>query len=420
MSEPLQPPRQEQYQLLWPGKADAIAKSGRVPETSYQQDPSLSTFECKSLFIEGDNLEALKLLREHYAEGIKMVYIDPPYNTGKKFVYSDNFNTPNASWHRNSSTARHSEWLNMMYPRLLVARELMSKDGVFFVSIDDNEIHNLRIILDEIFGPENFLAHIIWQHSVQPKGYAHTYSIHHNHILSYRKSDAHTIAQLERTDEDNKAYSNPDNDPKGKWRSGDVRNSLFRANLRYDLETPSGKTIAPPKNGWRWSRDTLADKIQSGEIYFSDDESRIHRKIYLEEQKGRTPQTIWFGKDVGVSRDGARELKSVFGGQQPFDTVKPMALIDRMMKLANVGEGDIVLDFFGGSCTTAHAVIRSGAPRFIVVQSPEPINDGLPHGKAAMELGFRTIADIGKARIELALQSHDYDIDCVYLSLAPL
>ncbi len=401
----------EHYSLHWPGKSHALENAQSVPlgrlELTSEDKSSSSLPRTSHVFIEGDNLEALKLLRPDYLERVKMIYIDPPYNTGKKFIYPDNFCSPDASGSRKSPSARHSDWLSMMYPRLLVARDLLRPDGVFFVSIDDNEVHNLRIIMDEIFGPENFLAHIIWQHSVQPKGYAHTYSIHHNHILSYRKSDVHIISQLERSNDDNKAYSNPDCDPKGDWRHGDVRNSLFRPNLRYDIQTPSGKSIAPPKNGWRWSRETVQGKIETGEIYFSHDETRILRKIYLVDQNGRTPETIWFGKDVGVSRDGAKELKSVFAGLLPFDTVKPMALIDRMMQVAGVVGDDLVLDFFAGSCTTAHAVLRSGRGCFIVVQSPEPVNASLPHGKAALSLHLETIADIGKARVKYAMSQSD-------------
>ncbi len=411
----------EHYTLQWPGKSRAIDNALSAPltrlEVTNADNSSPPLASTPHVFIEGDNLEALKLLRPEYLRKVKMIYIDPPYNTGKKFIYPDNFCSPDAAGSRKSPSARHSDWLNMMYPRLLVARDILRPDGVFFVSIDDNEVHNLRIIMDEIFGPENFLAHIVWQHSVQPKGYAHTYSVHHNHILSYRKSDAHTISQLERSNEDNKAYSNPDNDPKGDWRHGDVRNSLFRQNLRYDITTPSGKRIAPPKNGWRWSQETLQGKIETGEIFFSQDEDKILRKIYLANQNGRTPETIWYGKDVGVSRDGAKELKSVFGGLLPFDTVKPMALIDRMMQVAGITENDLVLDFFAGSCTTAHAVVRSGRGRFIVVQSPEPVNASLPHGKAALSLHLKTIADIGKARVKYAMSSSERNDSCAFYKI---
>ena len=291
-----------------------------------------------------------------------------------------------------------------MFPRLYLARQLLADDGVIFISIDDNEVSQLRGICDEIFGDENFVAHIIWQHSVQPKGYKQLYSVHHNHILCFRKSDAYRIRPVERTEADNRHYGNPDNDPKGAWRFGDVRNALYRPNLIYDLKTPLGKTISPPKNGWRWSRETLNRKIVQGEISFSKDETKIVSKIYLADQRGRAPETIWFSRDVGSTREAAKELKALFDGKQPFDTVKPTRLIKRMIEVAGLGAGDICLDFFAGSASTAHAVLKFSEAQFIVVQSPDPVDGKKPQGQAALEFELEYLSDIGAERLRRAIR----------------
>jgi len=414
--------REERYSFTWNGKSRA-RRLAQTPSTGTLRpcpEESVNWDTTQNLFIEGDNLEVLKLLQKSYHKKIKMIYIDPPYNTGKDFIYPDDFrdNIKNyveltgqtdeeghkLSVNAETSGRYHTDWLNMMYPRLRLARNLLRNDGILFISIDDAEIANLRKLLDELFGEENFVAHVIWQHSVQPKGYVDIYSVHHNHILSYRRSEDYEVCALDRTAADNKSYSNPDDDPRGAWRSGDVRNALYRPNLIYDITTPSGKTIPPPENGWRWSRETLAQKIETGEIVFSSDETRIIRKIYLEDQGGRAPETIWFGKDVGVTRKGVSELKSLFDGKAPFDTVKPTALIQRMMQIAGVKGEDVCLDFFAGSCSTAHAVLSACKGRFVAVQLPEPVNEKLPHGKAALELGLNNIADIGKERIRRVIK----------------
>ena len=230
---------------------------------------------------------------------------------------------------------------------------------------------------------------------------------------------------LERTEENNVNYSNPDNDPNGPWRTGDVRNALYRRNLIFDITTPSGKVIKPPPNGWRWSRETIASKIKSGEIVFSKDESRIIRKIYLNRVAGRTPETIWFGKDVGTTRDATGELKELFGGVTPFDTPKPSTLIKRIIDVVCDGNDDIILDFFAGSSTTAHAVLHANRDnnsnrQFIMVQLPEPIGD----------TKYSTIAEIGKDRIRrvleklgsqpaLVMKEHNEDLGFKVLTLGP-
>ena len=246
-----------------------------------------------------------------------------------------------------------------MKVRLSLARKLLKDEGVIFVAIDDNEQAALKLLCDQLFGEDNFLASIIWQHSIQPKGYSGTFSVHHNYLLCYQKTAQFVLNSLPRTDEDNKAYSNPDNDPRGKWRSGDVRNALYRPNLIYDIVSPSGKVIKPCANGWRWSKETVEEKIKTGEIIFSKDETRIIRKIYLNTLSGRTPETIWFGKDVGTTRSAMSESKEIFG-TSVFGTPKPTELIERTLRLLTRTDTTI-LDFFAGSGTTGHAVMKLNA-----------------------------------------------------------
>ncbi|MBS0196255.1 MAG: site-specific DNA-methyltransferase [Planctomycetes bacterium] len=407
----------ERYGMNWPGKADCF-KTIQTPSVATLRPcskESVNWDSTENLIIEGDNLEVLKLLQKSYLGKVKMVFIDPPYNTGNDFIYPDNYSeslhtyleytgqTDAEGRKFNTNTDAdgrfHSKWMNMMYPRLYLARNLLRDDGVIFISIDDQEYDNLRKLCNEVFGEENFLATCIWQHSVQPKGYSGTFSVHHNYLLVYQKSTDFMLCDLERTEEHNKNYSNPDNDPNGDWRSGDVRNALYRPNLIYDISTPSGKSIKPPPNGWRWSKDTLNAKIRTGEIIFSADETRIIRKIYLKTLEGRTPETILFGKNVGTTRDAATELKDLFGDDVPFDTPKPTSLIKHMCSLAGVSADDIVLDFFAGSGSTAHAVLSlnaadSGRRRFILAQLPEPTgrND------------YPTIADVCKERVRRVIK----------------
>ena len=321
-----------------------------------------------NFLLEGDNLAALKLLEKTHRGNIDLIFIDPPYNTRNgDFGYDD-------SRVDLTDTFRHSKWVSFMSERLLVARRLLKNDGVIFIAIDDNEQAALKLLCDQLFGEENFLASIIWQHSIQPKGYSGTFSVHHNYILCYQKTAQFVLNSLPRTDEDNKAYANPDNDPRGRWRSGDVRNALYRPNLIYDIISPSGNVIKPCANGWRWSKETVEEKIKSGEIIFSKDETRIIRKIYLDTLEGRTPETIWFGKDVGTTRSAMSEIKEIFGSSA-FGTPKPTSLIERTLRLISRTDAT-VLDFFAGSGTTGHAVMKlnaedGGPRRFILCTNNE-------------------------------------------------
>ena len=321
-----------------------------------------------NFLLEGDNLAALKLLEKTHRGNIDLIFIDPPYNTRNgDFGYDD-------SRVDLTDTFRHSKWVSFMSERLLVARRLLKNDGVIFIAIDDNEQAALKLLCDQLFGEENFLASIIWQHSIQPKGYSGTFSVHHNYILCYQKTAQFVLNSLPRTDEDNKAYANPDNDPRGRWRSGDVRNALYRPNLIYDIISPSGNVIKPCANGWRWSKETVEEKIKSGEIIFSKDETRIIRKIYLDTLEGRTPETIWFGKDVGTTRSAMSEIKEIFGSSA-FGTPTPTSLIERTLRLISRTDAT-VLDFFAGSGTTGHAVMKlnaedGGTRRFILCTNNE-------------------------------------------------
>ena len=403
----------ERYAFIWPGKADAIRQSQTPSRATLKPMPSQSVNwnDTKNLYIEGDNLETMKLLLRGYFGKVKVIFTDPPYNTGHDFVYKDTFGDSLEGYREqvgltgqanaDTSGRYHTNWLTMMYPRLRLARELLSDDGLIFICIDDNEHANLQKICDEVFGDANRIATIIWQHSIQPKGYLSGFSVHHNEILVYQKSENYELQALERKPEDNKAYSNPDNDPKGPWRSGDVRNALYRPNLIYDVITPSGKVIKPCPNGWRWSRETMAEKIASGEIIFSADETRIIRKIYLSSLEGRAPETIWFGKDVGTTRSAMTEIKDLFG-DSVFDTPKPTTLIEQALQLVG-GNDYCVLDFFSGSSATAEAVMKAnakdrGTRQFIMIQ----LDEKTAENSRAQKNGYPTITSIGEERIRRA------------------
>ena len=412
----------EAYEFTWVGKKAAIVEANKPIRKTLRPciEESKNWDSTENLYIEGDNLEVLKLLQESYLGKVKMIYIDPPYNTGSdRFIYPDDYGMTQDEYETasevydeegnkvfsenlSSNPRYHSKWCSMIYQRLLLARGFLTEDGAIFISIDDKEQENLKKICDEVFGASNYVSTIVWQHSIQPKGYLGNFSIQHSYVLIYCKDAlSFKLGSLERTDEDNKAYSNPDNDPKGPWRSGDVRNALYRPNLIYDIISPSGKAIKPCENGWRWSKETVAEKIKSGEIIFSADETRIIRKIYLSTLEGRAPETIWFGKDVGTTREGVSELKQLFG-QAPFDTPKPTRLIERCITLMNDPQM-LIMDFFSGSATTAEAIMKAnskdgGHRTSIQIQYPEECDISSP----ARKMGYSTISEIGKERIRRA------------------
>jgi len=354
--------------------------------------PALSCGDADSgnLIVQGDNLLALKALLPRYAGQVKCIYIDPPYNTGNEgWAYNDNVNSPEIRrWlgevvgKEGETLDRHDRWLCMMYPRLMLLKQFLREDGAIFVSIDDNEVANLRLLMDEVFGACTFVGDVVWQHSVQAKGYSGKLSIHHNHTLVYRRR-SFQLGDLARTEEHNINYSNPDNDPRGPWRAGDVRNALVRPNLMYDITAPNGHVITHPQKGWRFSRETFERELGEGKIVFSQDFWRIIRKIYLADQEGRVPESIWFSADAGTTREATAEVADVLGATGEFDTPKPTRLIKRILQIAS-DKDSLILDSFAGSGTTAHAVLKQNAEdggnrRFILVE----MDDGIARNIAA-------------------------------------
>ncbi len=413
--------RDERYSFTWHGKRASLLGSQQPSNETLRPDKEASkNFDTtENLYIEGDNLEVLKLLQKSYNGKVKMIYIDPPYNTGNDFIYHDDYKENIQNYLEQTGQVdgegrkmateiegggrKHTRWLNMMYPRLRLARKLLTDGGAVFISIDETEVANLRKICDEVFGEPNFITNIIWKHTQQSKNDEPYFSRHHNSILVYRKSPELSKIRVSRTEEDNKAYSNPDNDPKGDWRSGDVRSPSLRETLKFNIRTPNGKLIVPPDNGWRWSKETIEKKIQTGEIIFSSDESKIIRKIYLKNQEGRTPENVLFGDIVGTTREANNELKELFS-KVPFDTPKPTRLIKYLAKMISGDtDGSIILDFFSGSATTAHALMKLNAEegvnhKFIMVQLPEEIDKK----SEAYKAGYKNICEIGKERIRRA------------------
>jgi adenine-specific DNA-methyltransferase len=317
-----------------------------------------------NLIIKGNNLLALHSLKKEFAGKVKLIYIDPPYNTGNDgFKYNDSFN--------------QSSWMSFMKNRLEVAKQLLSKDGSIWINIDDSEAHYLKIIADEIFKKDNFIGVVIWQHSIQGKGYAGKFSLHHNYILCYSKTDQFELGQMERTEKHNINYKNPDDDPNGRWRSGDIRNALYRPNLIYEVSTPSGNKIQPPRNGWRFSKDTMQEKIDTGQVYFNKEETKLNYKIYLKDQDGRVPESIWFADEVGTTRTANSEIKKLFG-QSMFETPKPEKLLQRIIHIGT-NKNDIVLDFFAGSGTSG-AVAHKMNRQYILTEQMDYIHD-LPESR---------------------------------------
>ncbi len=350
----------QKLELTWIGKDKRPKLEPRIllenPEKSYhakQRYSDKDIFDNRLIF--GDNLLALKALEQEFTGKVKCVFIDPPYNTGSAFTHYDD-------------GLEHSIWLSLMRDRLEIIRRLLSEDGSLWITIDDNECHYLKVLCDELFSRNNFLSCSVWNHSVQSKGYSGKFSVHHNYILVYQKSSAFVLKDLPRQDKHNVNYANPDSDPRGPWRSGDVRNSLIRPNLMYDIKTPNGSLIQHPPKGWRFSRDTFERELSEGKIKFSDDEKRIIRKIYLADQEGRVPETIWFAQDVGTTREASSEVRAFVEGDF-FDTPKPERLLERVLTLST-NPGDLILDSFAGSGTTG-AVAHKMGRRWIMIELGE-------------------------------------------------
>ena len=415
---------EERYQFTWPDKRKAILAANAPISATLRPCPeeSVNFDTTQNLYIEGDNLDVLKCLKETYLHKVKMIYIDPPYNTGNDFVYEDDFAESASEYLANSgqfdeqgnrlvtnteSNGRfHTDWLNMIYPRLKVARDLLTEDGVIFISIDDHEVENLRKVCDEIFGESNFIATLVWERAYSPKNDAKYISNSHDYVLMYAKSAANfVIGRLERTAEANARYSNPDNDPRGVWMSSDISVKTYNASCDYPIITPSGKVVEPPAGRcWRLSKNAFFERLQDNRIWFGPNGDNTPRmKRFLSELKfeGMAPTSILFYKDVGHSQEGAQEVVSLFGDKGVFDGPKPVRLLERLITLANLKEDSIVLDFFSGSATTAHAVMKKNVEkekncRFIMVQLPEEVSD------KKKDQGYKNICEIGKERIRRA------------------
>ncbi len=446
---------EERYQFTWPDKRAA----SRLANTSINKtlrpdiDSSVDFWNTQNLYIEGDNLDVLKILREDYLGKVKMIYIDPPYNTGNDFVYFDNreyawnqeykdksnlfdedgnniIGTGELLKNPDTNGRFHTDWLNMIYPRLKVARDLLSEDGVIFISIDDNEQENLRKVCDEIFGIHNFIAQLIWERAYSPKNDARFISNSHDYVIMYcRNVNSFTIGRLPRTEEANARYTNPDNDPRGVWKPSDISVKTYNAECDYPITTPSGRIVEPPAGRcWSLSRKAFRERLQDNRIWFGPNGDSVpSMKRFLTELKfeGMAPTSILFYKEVGHSQEGAKELVSLMGDKGVFDGPKPLRLMERLLMLAKLDDDSYVLDFFSGSGSMGHAMMKYNVEKntyckFILVQIPEETDD------KAKKAGYENICQIGEERIRRAgkkikedagLMAQDLDIGFRVLKL---
>lgn len=417
--------REERYEFTWPDKRKAmLAANAPINKTLRPcREESVDFDNTQNLYIEGDNLEVLKLLQETYLGKVKMIYIDPPYNTGNDFVYEDDFAQDAEDYKENSgqfddagnrmvknleTNGRfHTDWLNMMYPRLKLAKDLLSDDGVIFISIDDNEQKNLKNICDEVFGIQNFLAQVIWERAFSPINLMKHFSPAHDYILCYAKNIETALCNgLQRSNTANDRYSNPDNDPRGPWSSSDISVGPAVESNIYPITTPGGRVVEPPAGrSWRLSQKSLCERLADDRIWFGADGNGVPRiKRFLSELRktGVTPMTLWKYTEVGHSQDATKALAKIFNGKKYFDYPKPMELIKRCVSLYS-NDDCFILDFFSGSATTAHAVMQlnaedGGKRKFIMVQLPEETDE---KSEAAKD-GYKNICEIGKERIRRA------------------
>lgn len=414
----------EAYEFTWVGKRAAIAEAGKPIRKTLRPCPEESKDwdNTENLYIEGDNLDVLKLLQESYLGKVKLVYIDPPYNTGNDFIYRDDFSKKREEYdievgvydeegarlfkNTESNGRFHSDWCSMIYPRLILARNLLRDDGVIFISIDDGEIAQLRKICDEVFGESNFIASIVWERAYSPVNLKKHFSESHDYVLCYAKSIDHLICNgLRRSTEADDRYKNPDNDPRGVWQSDNLSVGPVIKEKVYEIISPSGRSIYPP-NGrcWLYTKERFEELVADNRIWFGKDGDIVPRvKRFLSEVKGSmTPMTVWKYSEVGHSQDAKQKLNKLFDGRSYFDYPKSVELIKRMLELYS-SEDSIILDFFSGSATTAHAVMQlnaedGGTRKFIMVQLPEAIDEKTD----AYDAGLVNISDIGKERIRRA------------------
>ena len=416
----------ESYEFTWVGKRDAMVEAAKPIRKTLRPcvEESVNFDTTENLYIEGDNLEALKLLQEGYLGKVKMIYIDPPYNTGNDFIYKDDFRMDSKKYDEESgavddegnrmvqnsdSNGRfHSDWCSMIYSRLLLARNLLTDDGVIFISIDDNEQANLKKICDEVFGESNYYAQIVWQKRTSPDarfnlGAAHDYITVVARQFGVLKE---TLRKLPLSEERCSQYKNPDNDPRGPWASVDITGQTGHAtgSQFYKIITPGGKEMFPPTGRcWALAQSTFDSLCKDNRIWFGDDgNSRPRQKKFLSEGDGANVWTWWTNNEVGHNQEGAKDVKSLFGSGDLFSNPKPIRLINRILQLAS-NEDALILDFFSGSATTAHAVMQlnaedGGHRKFILVQLPEKCDESSEAAKA----GYKNICEIGKERIRRA------------------
>jgi adenine-specific DNA-methyltransferase len=415
----------EAYEFTWVGKKASIVEASKPIRKTLRpcKEESRDWETTQNLYIEGDNLEVLKLLQESYLGKVKMVYIDPPYNTGNDFVYRDKWAVDSEQWsertgeydetdnrlfrNKESNGRFHSDWCSMIYPRLMLARNLLSDDGVIFISIDDNEVAQLRKICDEVFGEGNFIAELVWERAYAPKNDAKYISNSHDYILTYVKSINHfQIGRLARTEAANARYSNPDNDQRGVWKPSDLSVKTYNPESDYPITAPSGRIIEPPTGRcWRLSKNAFLERLRDNRIWFGSDGNSVPSlKRFLSELhfEGMAPTSILFYKEVGHSQEGAKEVTKLLEAGV-FEGPKPIRFLRRLLVLANTSKDDIILDFFSGSATTAHAVMQlnaedGGNRKFIMVQLPEPCEKD----SEAFKAGYKNICEIGKERIRRA------------------
>ncbi|HGG8421944.1 TPA: site-specific DNA-methyltransferase, partial [Neisseria meningitidis] len=417
----------EFYEMNWLGKSYARLLRNLPPETLISEDKTHNAkpenVGSQNLLIRGDNLEVLKHLKNAYTNSVKMIYIDPPYNTGSDgFVYQDdrkftpaelallaNIDEDEAARildFTDKGSNSHSAWLTFMYPRLYIARELLKDDGVIFISIDDNEAAQLKLLCDEVFGEGNFVANVIWQKKYSPQNDAKWFSNMHDYILCVAKNkDIWRPNLLERTEEQNARYSNPDNDERGNWKATDFSVKTYSENYDYPITTPSGRIVnPPPSRSWRTSKENFEKLLADNRVWFGINGNNVPsiKKFLTEVKQGITPSTILFRENVGDNQEAAKNIRDLFD-IPPFETPKPVRLLNYLIKLSSNSD-DIVMDFFAGSGTTAHAVMQlnaeeqNGSRRYICVQLPEKTGEKSEARKA----GYPTIFDITKARIEKA------------------
>ena len=415
----------EAYEFNWVGKQAARAEVLEPIKKTLRpvKEDSVDWDNTQNLYIEGDNLKVLKLLQKSYLGKVKMIYIDPPYNTGNDFVYHDDFAMSADEYaeasgsvdelgnkyikNMDSNGRFHSDWCSMMYSRLMVARTLLTEDGVIFISIDDNEQKNLKNLCDEVFGCNNFLAQVVWERAYSPINLMKHFSPSHDYILCYAKNIDNAICHgIGRSDEANGRYSNPDNDPRGVWKASDLSVGPAVQENIYTITTPSGRNVEPPAGrSWSLSRKAFRERLEDNRIWFGPNGDNVPAmKRFLSELRktGITPMTIWKHTEVDHSQGATQKLAKLFDGKKYFDYPKPVTLIERCLQLYS-DKDSIILDFFSGSGTTAHAVMQlnaedGGNRQYIMVQLPEET----PEDSEARKAGYNTIPEIAKERIRRA------------------